>query len=66
MSLRSPTGSIHDAEMSGVKIEGENTRGRLEDCDISWSESDGVRISHGADPLLLACKYVFLGMFLFR
>ena len=41
---------------TGITIEGEGTKGRLEGCDIARNKKAGVLISERAAPLLVACK----------
>ena len=47
---------IHDGGICGLAIEGAGTKGRLEGCDIARNGWNGVDLSFGADPLLVACK----------
>ena len=44
----------------GVRISGVGTEGRLEGCEISRTELEGIEIDNGADPLFVDCKYVFI------
>ena len=41
----------------GVYIQGSNTKGRLEGCDISRNTLVGASICGGADPVLVGCKF---------
>ena len=51
-----PRRRIHGAAGEGVSFADFGTKGRMEGCDIAENTGDGVMISHGADPVLSACK----------
>ena len=49
---------IRGALSHGVLISGQNTRGRLEGCDIEGNKGSGIFITNGADPLVINSRCV--------
>ena len=47
---------IFDGQAPGAAIQGDDTKGRLEGCEVSANKEFNVLIDAGANPTLFECK----------